>query len=504
MSNLDKKKGLLNVFVSVSFRIILLFAAIFVRRYLIKYVGNEVNGINSLYLSIIGFLSVAELGIGNAITFCMYKPIVAKEWDKVSALYQLLKKLYLIIGGIILTVGLCIMPFLPYLAKGYQSIDIDLYSTFLLMLISVVLTYFYSAKTSLINAYKNDYITTTISSLGNVLQYVLQIIVVVVTRSFVAYLFCRIIAVTIQWAFTEIFTRKEYKCIISKKSYVTPETKTEVIHNFKAMFMHKVGYVLVNTVDSMIISAFIGVVVLGKYSNYTTIMTSMVAVLNLFFTPLTSVIGHLFVEESKQKVKSYYNFFYGFNYVVGVVFFLGYYAVIDNIIEICFGNGLELSSQIVFVITLNYFIQFMRKATLLFRDATGTFYNDRWKPIFEGGLNLILSIIFVQWFDIVGVIVATIITNLFICHVIEPYVLHKYAFCMSAKKFCLQNYVYILGFTIVLPVAKFCMIECNNAFFELMINGMISLGFSIPLGIVMLFVNADFRNYTFRFIKKNK
>ena len=94
MSNLDKKKGLLNVFISVSFRIILLFAAIFVRRYLIKYVGNEVNGINSLYLSIIGFLSVAELGIGNAITFCMYRPIVEKEWDKVSALYQLLKKLY--------------------------------------------------------------------------------------------------------------------------------------------------------------------------------------------------------------------------------------------------------------------------------------------------------------------------------------------------------------------------------------------------------------------------
>ncbi len=504
MNKLDKKKGLLNVLVSVIFRILLLFAAIFVRRYLIKFIGNEANGINSLFLSIIGFLSVAELGIGNAITFCMYKPIVHKEWDKVAALYHLLKKLYLIISLIIFVVGLFVMPFLPYLAKGYETIDINLYLTFFLMLISVVLTYFYSAKTSLINAYKNDYITTTISSVGNILQYAFQIIVVIFTHSFIAYLICRSVAVIIQWLLTEIFIYKKYKYIIINKSKVNIESKKEVVRNFKAMFMHKIGYVLVNTIDSLIISGFIGVVVLGKFSNYTIIMTSMVAVLNLFFTPLTSIIGHLYVEENKTKVKSYYNFFYGFNYVIGVVFFLGYYGVINNVIEIFFGNGLELSFQIVFVITLNYFIQFMRKSTLLFRDATGTFYNDRWKSLFEGVLNLILSIIFVQWFDIVGVIGATIITNLIICHIIEPHVLHKYAFGTSVKIFCVKNYLNILGFIGILVVFNFCMVQNPNPIIELLLNGVISLGFSSLLVIVTFLLNKDFRHYTFQLIKKKR
>ena len=59
---MDKKKGLINVIVSIAFRIALLIVNILVRRCLIKYIGNEINGLNSLYISILDFLSVAELG----------------------------------------------------------------------------------------------------------------------------------------------------------------------------------------------------------------------------------------------------------------------------------------------------------------------------------------------------------------------------------------------------------------------------------------------------------
>lgn len=110
---MDKKKGLLNVFVSIAFKVVLLVGALIVRRFLIKYIGNEVNGLNSLYTSVVGFLAVAELGVGSAITFCMYKPIVEGETQKVSALYHLFTKLYLIIGGIILAAGLIVMSFCP-------------------------------------------------------------------------------------------------------------------------------------------------------------------------------------------------------------------------------------------------------------------------------------------------------------------------------------------------------------------------------------------------------
>lgn len=505
---MDKKSGIKNVITSIAFKLVLLVGSILVRRFLIKYIGNEVNGLNSLYASIIGFLSVAELGVGSAITFCMYKPIVEGDTDKVSALYRLFTKSYLIIGGIILAVGCTLIPLLPYLAADYQSVDQNIYLTFFLLLISVVITYLFSSKTSLINAYKNNYITTIITSTGQLLQYGLQILILISTHSFVWFLVCAIVAALFQWGVTELVARKKYSPIIKNKQSIDNETKKEVTKNIKAMFMHRIGGVLVNTADSVIISAFIGVVILGKYTNYTTIMTAMTGVLTLFFTPLTSVIGHMCVDDDKESIKKYLNFFHAFNFLIGVVFFLGYYAVIDNLVNICFKSNeeLELVKSISFIITLNYFIQFMRQSTLLFRDATGTFYNDRWKPLFEGILNVGLSIGFVflfsYWFGedfaVVGVIVATIITNLAICHIVEPHVLFKFGLKSKAVSYYIRNYIYIAIFAVLLVVLHFCLQSYENEWLELLVNGSIAVAIALIPCIAVLLLNKDFRHYFIR------
>lgn len=500
---MDKKRGIANVSVSIAFKILILIADILVRRFVIRYVGETINGLNSLYLSILKFLAVAELGVGSAIAFCMYKPIVDGDGDKVSALYGLFTKLYLIIGSIIAIAGCAVMPALPYLAKDYQNVDVNLYLTFGLMLISVVLTYMFSSKTSLINAYKNNYITTAVSSTGQLLQCGLQIVVLILTRSFVWYLACRIIAVAVQWGATEIIARLKYSKVIKNKQKIDKETQKEVTKNIKAMFMHKIGSVLVNTADSIIISAFIGLFILGRYTNYTTIVTAMASTIALFFTPLTSVIGHMCVQENKETIQKYYNFFCAFNYIIGVIFFLGYYSVIDNLVTICYGRGLELDHSVSLVITINYFIQFMRQSTLLFRDATGTFYYDRWKPLIEGVINVALSIGFVYlfkylWGDnyaVVGVIAATIVTNLTICHVVEPYVLYKHALHSSVKNYYLRNYLYIAIFVGVLFALHYSMISVGSVWGELFANGAISLAFSFVIAAGVVLLNKDFRHY---------
>lgn len=502
---MDKKKGLLNVIISIVFKVFILVGAIIARRFLIQYAGEGVNGLDSLYVSIIGFLSVAELGVGSAITFCMYKPIVEGDNNKVSALYHLFVKLYLIIGAIILAAGCILLPFIKYLAGGYAQIDQNLYLTFFLTLISVVISYMFSAKISLINAYKNNYIATAITSSGQLIQYGLQILILVLTHSFIWYLVCKIAASLLQWGVTELVSRKKYNEIIKNKQKIDAETKKEVTKNVKAMFMHKIGGVLVNSADSIIISAFIGVVILGRYTNYTTIMTSMTGVICLFFTPLTSVIGHLCVQEDKSAVTKYLNFFHTFNFIIGTVFFLGYYAVIDNLVTLCYGGdgSLELIKWISFIITLNYFIQFMRQATLLFRDATGTFYYDRWKPLIEGLINVGLSIGFIYLFSyllgedfaVVGVIVATIVTNLTICHLVEPHVLYKYALKSPATKYYLRNYIYIAVFAALLVALHFSMQSYSNQWKELFVNGSIAVAIAILPCIVAVLCNKDFRSY---------
>lgn len=495
---MDVKKGKINIAVSIAFKVLTMVLAIAVKSSLIDICGNEVNGLNALYISIIGVLSVAELGVGSAISFCMYKPIVEGDNDEVASLYHLFRKLYLAIGGIIFFGGLAVLPFLPFLAKDYSEIDVNMYSTFLCVLISVTLTYLFSAKTSLINAYKNNYITTAITQGGAVFQYVLQILVLYLTRSFMWYLACRIVSVFVQWFVTDVVVKKKHLHILKIRSRLGDETKVTVKKSIKAMFMHKIGYVFVSAFDSVIISAFVGVIALGEYSNYTMILSAMAGIITLIFTSLTSVIGHLCAEEDKATSQRYCERFHSLNFIIGSVFYLGYYAVIDDLIAILFSSDLIVAKSISFVITLNGFIQFMRRSTLMFRDATGSFYGDRWKPVLEGVVNIILSVIFVKIAGVCGVIIATIITNLVICHVVEPLVLYKNAFDSSPRRFYIKNYSLISLFLIALAALNRCLLVLPNKFAEMILNGFISIGFSLVLCVIAVLTNADLKKMIFK------
>lgn len=498
---MEKKRALKNVFISILFKILVIISGILATRYLIQYLGNDANGLNSLFTSIVGVLAVAELGVGTAITYCMYKPISEKDENTVVGLYCLFKKLYLGIAGIIFVVGLCVLPALPYLAKDYQ-LDFNIYLCFFLMLVSTVLTYLFSSKISLINAYKNNYITTTINSVGLIIQSAIQIVVILCFKSLYLFFAARILATLIQWGLTVIITRKMHKDIITKKAILNAEVKKELTKNIKALFMHKIGTLLVNTADSIIISAFISVAILGKYTNYVTIVTAMISVITLFITPLTSMIGHIFVQDL-DRTKKYFNFFHAIIFIIGCVFFLGYYAICDELIQILFGHDLELERSIVIVITINYFIQYLRQTVVTFKDATGVFYSDRFRPLVEGIINIILSIALVNVIGVVGVIVSTIVTNLFICHTVEPWVLYKDAFKETPKRYYITNYLYILLFVGLLFAFHFTVrgIHMDNVWLSLLVRGSISVGFSfVPAGIVVL-TNRDFREHILRFLK---
>ena len=486
---MDKKKSILNVGVSMAFRLATVFMSILVRRTLIRYCGNDVNGLNSLYLSIIGVLAIAELGVGAAITLCMYRPIVEGDTQKVGALYYLFRRLYLLICGVILIAGLAITPFIHYFARDYGQLDINLYSTFFLMLVSVVITYLFAAELSLINAYKNNYITTAITSGGVLLQHVLQIVILCITGSYHAYLICRIVAALAQWLFTRGVARKRYGQILEIRAQIDEETKQELTKNIRAMFMHKVGSRLVNAVDSVVIAAFVGVVALGNYTNYTVIQTSMDGLIKLVFFSLTSVLGHLYVEKNKETVMRYCEIFHSLNFVIGAVFYLGFYAVADDLVAMFFSRELVAEKMISRVIAVNGFVQFMRYSTMSFRDATGTFYHDRWKPILEGVVNIILSIILVRAIGVAGVIVATVLTNLIICHVVEPYVLYKHAFSASPVRYYLRNYGMMGLFWAGMAAFDVLVKPMEPGMKAFLRNGFASVGVSLVICMVILLMD---------------
>jgi len=499
---MDKKKSLLNVVVSVFSKVIMLAAAILVRRYVIRYLGNGVNGLNSLFLNVLDVLSLAELGVGEAITYCMYRPIVEGDTEKTSAIYHSLRRIYNFIALTVLGIGLLMMPFLDHLAKDYQSIGMKLQLPFALMLVSTFITYLYGPESALFSAHKKQYVVTAIYAGGRILQYILQIAALVLTRSFICFLGVRILSAAGQWILTRMLAKKQYGHLMKGKQRIDQTTASEIKKNVGAMFMHKVSAVFVGSTDSILISAFVGMEMLGRYSNYTTIMTSMTGVIGMLFVPLTAIIGHLYFGADKEKFHQYFHFFHGFNLCIGFAFFLGYYSVIDGLIVILFGENLELQRTVIMVITMSYFIQFTRKSLLLFRDATGMFYRDRWKALLEGIVNLVLSWIFAQYWGIVGVLAATMITNLCICLVVEPYVLHKYVFEARSVTYYLRNYASIAVFFLALLLLDRWMVTGSNVWYQMIENGMRSIAVSLIACGGIIATNRDFRRFVMNALHK--
>src|SRR5690554_5361777 len=326
---MDKKRAITNITVGIIFKIILLILTVVSKSFVVRYLGDEANGLYSLYTSIIGFLAVANLGIGTAITFNMYKPIVENDHDTVSALYYLYRKFYLIIFFVIMGVGLALTPFVPMLAKDNTG-NINIHITYIIFLISVTITYLFAHKTSLINAYKDNYITTLITSITTIFEGILQILVIIVTKSFTYFLLIRIISSTLNGLITNYIYNKKYKKHINGNKFITEDVKGEVYKYAKGMMFYRLGTTLMTSFDGIIISAFVGVVSLSYYSNYIVIVVGLTTLLNLIFSEITSIVGQLYVKQSKTTYFNQFKKAYAINFIIGVIFYLGFIAISDS------------------------------------------------------------------------------------------------------------------------------------------------------------------------------
>jgi O-antigen/teichoic acid export membrane protein len=188
--------------------------------------------------------------------------------------------------------------------------------------------------------------------------------------------------------------------------------------------------------------------------------------------------------------------------MLGSVCYLGYYAIADAFVGAWFGRELVAEKAVVAVLVVNGFVQFMRTNTLTFRDASGAFYYDRWKPLAEGLCNVVLSVILVQYIGVVGVIAATVVTSLVICHVVEPYVLYKHAFQLSPKKYYAKNYGLMVLFGGELWLMDCFLQRSESLWIGLAANGGISLLISLSVCLCCVLLNKDLRRTVDGFLHK--
>jgi len=396
------------------------------RTIFISHLGDTLNGVNDLYTGILSVLSMAELGVGTALNYSLYKPVADKNIEKVKSYMQLYKKAYRVIGFAIATIGLCIAPFLPYLVKQPKGVSVrDLTLYYFIFLFNTVSTYFVAYKYSLVNAEQKNYIQTNIITVTKMITVSLQIAVILLTGNFYAYLLTAATVELLQKIFVSQYLNRRYPYLKDKDVVPLSKEETgEIVNKTKALVFHKVGDVARLQTDSMIISGFINVTLVGIVGNYTMVLNSAANVVNIFFNSVLSGFGNLIATENKEKQYQLFKVYrfaacwiYGFSAV-------GFALLLTPLVELWLGEEKTLAFAIVGAILIDYYFKGDRIVLSNFKTAAGVFEQDKYLALIQGVVNLIISIVLVQEIGLLGVYIGTIISGL-IANITKPVIIYK-------------------------------------------------------------------------------
>ncbi|MCM3118460.1 oligosaccharide flippase family protein [Neobacillus sp. MER 74] len=468
------------------------------RTLFINILGASYLGINGLFTNILSMLSLAELGVGSAIIYTMYKPLAEKDQTKIKALMRFYATAYKMIGCIVALLGLILLPFLDYLIKDKPNIP-NLTVIYLMFLTNSVVTYFFAYKRSIITADQKNYLNTINQVRFMFIQNIIQITLLILTKNYILYLSVQIICSFISNVSISKKVDKIYPFLnIGKKEYLDKDNKKEIFKNIRAMMSHKIGGVVVNGTDNLLISTYVGVYFVGLYSNYIMIISIINSFIYQAFTAVTASIGNLNALEGKEKSYKIFNDVFFINFWLYGFCSISLWILLNPFIGMWIGNKYIMDNYIVLMIVINFFITGMRQTVIAYNSTLGLFWNDRFKPWFEAIINLIASIILLNRLGIVGVFLGTFISTITTSFWVEPYILYKHAFKKGLniymKKYALYTLVTIIA-AILTQLA--CSVITTYTFISIVGRGLIC--FIIPN---LIFAMFFYRTSEFIYLKK--
>lgn len=474
-----------------------------VRTVFIITLGKTYLGVNGLFSNVLNVFSFAELGIGTAIVYNLYKPLADNDWEKIKAYINFYKKAYIRIGLIVLLIGAVFTPFLPYIIKENVSIP-NITIIYLLFVLNSTIGYFFSYKFSIVTASQKGYILTVAGYFFNVLSSVLQLIILLTTKNYILVLCMQVgISFAQNWYFSYKATKLYPQLNYLKDAKLNKEELQQIFKNVKALVIYRIGGILVSSTDNIIIAMFVGVAFVGLYSNYLLLIAAVGTLLSIIFNSLTASIGNLNATEGNEKkyfmfrVVNLANFWmYGFSSIFILV-------TTSPFIKIWIGNDFVMSWEVVVVIALNVYLEGMLGAIWVYRETMGLFVYGRYRPLISAAVNLIFSVVLVRKFGIVGVFIGTTITRVFTNAWFDPYIVFKHGFKLPVKGYYI---LYLKFLAIFIGTSSLVMVIVNKFFIFNNILNVIGIGItSIVIPNIIFFTifrkTKEFQ-YLFNILKK--
>lgn len=445
----NSARNIKTVWVLQAVHILCQFAA---RTAIIKVLTIEYVGLSGLFSNILTMLSLAELGIGEAIVFSLYGPIARSEHKTIAAIMKFYKKVYIGVGLFIAVGGCIIAPFIDFFIKDMPDNIPNITLIYLLYIANSAISYFFSYKATFVTANQMNYVVVLNNGINEIIMTCFQIAALFLTKNYILYMVIGIVFVLIRNITITIIADKKYPYITEKTDQGIPkDIFSAIIKNTGAMVFHKIGTVIVFATDNLILSKFVGLLEVGLYTNYYLISNAVITFINKGFSGIAASVGNLVAEEDIDKQEKVFDNLMFINFWLYVFSGCCLYNLMNPFIsDVWLGEGYTFGAGIVLALVIKIYISGMRSSVQTFKNAKGLYWQNKFMPIAESIINLVVSVILVQRIGVIGVVIGTIISSLLTCVWIEPRVLYKHGFGKSPKNYYVRYCKYFTLFIIIL------------------------------------------------------
>ena len=494
MSNRIKNSAY-NLFANIGLTVVMILMGFITRKVFVDNVGIEYLGLNGLLQNILGVMTLLEGGFATSVIYNMYKPLAEDDRPRVLALLQLYKKVYLWIAFGIFVFSFALYPFLNIFVKGGDDLQYVSIVYFIFVFNSLI-GYFTAYKWSLINASQQNFKLAGINLLYQVGLSLAKLLILYYTKNYLFYLLVEaLFGVGLNYAIVHK-ANKLFPYIVTRKKYVVEQSvKANIITNMKALFLHKIGGYFMHSTDNIIISSFVGVAVVGFYSNYTLLTGIVNTMVNQVLNSFSESVGNLIASEASQKIYEVFKVTFFVNFIVSSVPVIVLSNMLTPFISWWLGNKYLLDQWTVSVILVNFYIDTMRSTALTFKTKSGIFVQDRFTPLLQGFINVFLSLFFVKLWGLTGVLFGTTISLLSIGFWQFPRLCYKYVFKRPLKMYfkTYTGYTFVAMFCLFISKYICNLLSFSNMLVETLANGLVSIVVIIIIYFVVFFRTAVFR-----------
>lgn len=496
-----EKNSILNI-ISNLFVIILQIVLAFVVRFIfVKVLNEQYLGVQGLFTNIISMLSLAELGIGTAISFILYKPLAEKDYNKVSVIVTFLRKVYIAIGIVVLISGIIITPFLKYLVTGYTMGNLNI--IFIMYFITLAVEYFLTYPETLLSADQKHYKISFILIGYTLITNVLQIIVLLVTKNFLIYILADVVMKIIKAVAINLYIKRYYPEVnFYNKEKLEKKEKNVFIKNVKSLFLYKIGDYLINGTDNIIISKIIDISTVGIYSNYLSTITIFRNIMFNIINGVTASFGNLIIKEKEDVQENVFNIMNFITYMFCGFVFCCLIFLFNDFTKLLYGNNYVLGMMEVIIICLNFYIATMLLPLESVKSAAGLYYEDRYISLIQAAINVFISIILGLKIGLIGVLLGTFISYILTIVWERPIIIYKEIFKSNSivyfKKYILQ--IFIIVFNILLDYLVITKLFTQVTILNFILKG-ITIFIVYVVTNIIIFIKSNELQYILKTIK---